>query len=388
MISRSIDQLTCQCRPFRCCQAYSGDQGHHDKPSHPAARYDCLDGDAARDLLRIACADRTACRGASQGRGWPPGRQEGGAEGCPAAGCRAEGAGCSTSSTTSGRGTSASSGTSAAAACCGSAAASSAAPATSGGSTTAAPDTAAASTGCCTEGAASAAPGGCTFAPDAATTSSAGSRACGAEATGRTDYSASAAAFISEGDAITCAAAASPGWRQAAAGACHHASSTSTADGRPAAWRKHDDGATAASRRTDAASECGCSDDRADNRTTGTTRRAASGYAGRSCGTGSDPCADDEPRAECWHPRRSGRNTASGRSHGSGRHRACSTDRRAGRAERHATGRPGTERPTDRRAGLPPGASGHRAAASRPATESRRAQSHCPGCATVRTATP
>ena len=57
-----------------------------------------------------------------------------------------------------------------------------------------------------------AAPGGCTFAPDAAAASSTGSRACGAEATGRTDDTTpTAAAFISEGDAITRAAAAPAG---------------------------------------------------------------------------------------------------------------------------------------------------------------------------------
>ena len=302
MISRSIDQLTCQCRPFRCCQAYPGDQGHHDKPSHPAARHDCLDGDATRDL-RIACADRTARRGASQGRR-RPGRQEGSAaEGCAAAGCRTEGTG---SSATPRRCTSTSSSPSAATACCGSATASSATPAASGGCASSASD------------ATSAAPGGCTFASDAAAASSTGSRACGAEATGRTDDATPAAAFISEGDAIT-RAAAPAGWRQAAAGTCHHASSDSTADRRPSTWRKHDDGATATARRTDDASECG----RPDNRADGTTRRAAFGYAGRSC------CADNKPRAK--RGRRSAR-SAGRRAHGSWRRGPHSADRRAGRS--------------------------------------------------------
>src|SRR3954462_1699812 len=155
MISRSIDQLTCQCRPFRCCQAYPGDQGHHDKPSHPAARHDCLDGDATRDL-RIACADRSTCRRASQGRG-SPGRQEGSPEG-RSAGCRTEGAGTSASP---GCGTSAS-GT---AARCGSATTPNAPPASGGcppapdaasaaptGGCASATDTASASPGCCAEG--------------------------------------------------------------------------------------------------------------------------------------------------------------------------------------------------------------------------------------------
>ena len=365
MISRSIDQLTCQCRPFRCCQAYSGNQGHHDKPSHPAARHDCLDGDATRDL-RIACADRTARRGASQGRR-TPGRQEGGAaEGCAAAGCRTEGTG---SSAAPGRGTSTSGSPSAATACCGSAAASSATPAASGGCASSASDATSAAPGCRAEGAdsASATPGGCTFASDAAAASSTGSRACGAEATGRTDDATpAAAAFISEGDAIT-RAAAPAGWRQAAAGTCHHASSDSTADRRPSTWRKHDDGATATARRTDDASECG----RPDNRADGTTRRAAFGYAGRSC------CADNKPRTK--------RGRRSDRSGSRGTRR---TDRRAGRAQRHAAGRPGAKRTADCRAGFPAGASGHRTAASGSAAGRRRAQSYCPGCATVRTATP
>ena len=198
-----------------------------------------------------------------------------------------------------------------------------------------------------------AAPGGCTFASDAAAASSAGSRACGAEAAGRTDdTTAAAAAFISEGDAITRAAAAPAGWRQAAAGTCHHAGSDSAADRRPSTWRKHD-GATAASRRTDDASECGRPDNRTDH-AAGATRRAA------AC------------RAKRWRrPRRSGRNAAGGRSHGSWRRRPHGADRRAGRAECRATSRPGTERAADRRAGLPPGASGHRTAASGPAAGRR-----------------
>ena len=164
-------------------------------------------------------------------------------------------------------------------------------------------DATSAAPGCRAEGAnsAPAAPGGCTFASDAAAASSTGSRACGAEATGRTDDATPAAAFISEGDAITRAAAASAGWwRQAAAGTCHHAGSNSAADRRPATWRKHD-GATAASRRTGDASECGRPDNHA-NHAAGATRRAA------AC------------RAKRWRrPHRSGRNAAGRRSHGSWR---------------------------------------------------------------------
>jgi len=359
MISRSIDQLTCQCRPFRCCQAYPGDQGHHDKPSHPAARHDCLDGDTTRDL-RIACADRSTCRRASQGRG-PPGRQEGSTEG-RSAGCRTEGAG---TSATAGCGTSASGTAAATPACCGSATTSSATPAASGGCTSSpdaaspapsggcasAADTTSASPGCRAEGSdsASATPGGCTFAPDTAAASSAGSRARRAEATGRT-YSASAATTV---------------WHQAAAGACHHAGSECAADRRSSAWRKHD-GATAASRRTGNASECG----RPDNHTAGTTRRAA------AC------------RAERWHSRRSGRNAAGGCTHGSWRRSAYGTNRRAGCAERHATSRPGAKRPADCGTGLPSGAASDRTAASGPAAGRRRNQSHSRGCATIRTAAP
>ena len=134
--------------------------------------------------------------------------------------------------------------------------------------------------------------------------------------------------------------------------------------GRPSTWRKHD-GATAASRCTDDASECGRSDNRADH-AAGTTRRAAAGCAGRSC------CTDNEPLAErcCTHR--------------SARRRPHGTNRRSGRAQRHAACRPGTKRTADRRAGLPPGASGHRTAASSAAAGSRN-QSHCPGYATVRT---
>ena len=156
----------------------------------------------------------------------------------------------------------------AATACCGSAAASSATPAASGGSTTPAPDAAAASPGCRAEGtdSASAAPCGCTFAPNGTAASSAGSRACGAEATCRTDDATTAAAFVSESDAITCTAAAPAGWHQAAAGACHHAGSDSAADSRPSAWRKYDDGATAGTTgSTDDASECGRPDNHADH---------------------------------------------------------------------------------------------------------------------------
>ena len=165
----------------------------------------------------------------------------------------------------------------------------------------------------------SAAPGGGSFAPNADAAPSAGSRA---EATSRTD-SATAASFISEGDAIACADAAPTGWRQAAAGAHHHASPDNAADGRPDT-RRNDDGA--ASGRSDDASECGRPDNRAD-RTAGTTRHAG--------------CAGRNPRAK----RR--------RSHGSGRHGPRGTDRRAGRAECRATGWPGPERAADCCAGLP-----------------------------------
>ena len=368
MISRSIDQLTCQCRPFRCCQAYPGDQGHHDKPSHPAARHDCLDGDATRDL-RIACADRTARRGASQGRRRAPGRQEGSAaEGCAAAGCRTEGTG---SSATPGRCTSTSSSPSAATACCGSATASNATPAASGGCASSASDATSAAPGCRAEGAdsAPATPGGCTFAPDAAAASSTGSRPCGAEATGRTDDATPTAAFISEGDAITRAAAATAGWwRQAAAGTCHHAGSNSAADRRPATWRKHD--GAAASRRTGDASECGRPDNHT-NHAAGATRRAA------AC------------RAKRWRrPHRSGRNAAGRRAHGSWRRGPHGADRRAGRAEFSATSRPGAKRPADCHAGLPSGPASHRTVASGPAAGRRRHQSHSRGCATSRTAAP
>ena len=152
-----------------------------------------------------------------------------------------------------------------------------------------------------------------------------------------------------------------PGWRQAAARADHHASG-----GGPSTWRN--DSATAASRCTgctDDASECGRSDNRADH-AAGTTRRAAAGCAGRSC------CTDNEPLAErcCTHC--------------SGTRRTHGANRRSGRAQRHAACRPGTERPADRRAGLPAGAAGHRTAASSAAAGSRN-QSHCSGYTTVRT---
>ena len=392
-----------QVKAVRCCQAYSGDPEHHDKASHPAARHDCLDGDAARDL-RIACADRAARRRASQGRR-PSGRQEGRAtEGCPAAGCRTSASGgpsattpgsCAT--TTSGSAAAASgscsataSGSAAATACCSSAAAPDAASAPAGGCASPASDATSAAPGCRAKGAnsASAAPGGCPFAPDTAASAAAGSSACRAEAACRTDATA-AAAFISEGDAITvtCTSAAATGRRQAAARSCHHAGSNSSADCRPSTGRKHD-GATAASRRTNDASECWRPDylpnpaserrrsDCRPNPASGTTRCTAYGYAGRSGCADSNPCADNQPGA--------GRRRRSDGSGSLGSHR---TNRRAGRAKRHATGRPGTERPADRRAGFPPGASGHRAAAGGSATGSR-AQSHCPRCATDRTATP
>ena len=154
------------------------------------------------------------CRGASQGRGsCPSRRQEGGAEGCPAAGRRTEGAG-SAAAPTPGRSTSAPSRASAAPARCGSAAASTPPP----------PPPAAAPPPRPRHlrrprlpprkrRLRPAAPGGCTFAPDAAATPSAGSSTHGTEATCRTD-SATAAAFSSEGDAITCAAAPAPAvWR-------------------------------------------------------------------------------------------------------------------------------------------------------------------------------
>ena len=211
---------------------------------------------------------------------------------------------------------------------------------------------------------AAAAPGGCTFAPDAAAASSTGSRARGAEATGRTDYTtsaATAAAFNSEVDAITRAATATRR-RQTAAGACHHAGSDSTADGCPSTWRKHDDGATAASRRTDNASECGRPGNCTDH-TARATRRAA------AC------------RTKRWRrPRRSGRD-ATGRSHHSWRRSPHGTDRRAGLAEFSTTSRPGPKRPADRRAGLPSGAASHRTVASGPAAGRRWHQSHSRGCA-------
>ena len=388
-------------KAVRCCQAYSGDPEHHDKSSHPAARHDRLDGDAARDL-RIACADRSARRGASPGRGWSSGRQEGGAEGCPTSGrctCPSD----SPPAATPGSCAATASGSAAATTCCGSAAASDTTPAASCGGASSTSDAASrgrasasdttsassAASGCRAEGPGNtpAAACGCAFASDA---SSAGSRACGAQATGRTD---DAATFIPEGDAIS-GAAAPAGWRQAAACTCHHADSNSAADGRPSTGRKHD-GATAASRRTNDASECWRPDYLPNNRASecrrsdcranhaaGTTRCAADGYAGRGCCADRDPCADNEPRAE-----RRRRPHGSRRRDASCRHGAYGTNRRAGRAKRHATGRPGTERPADRRAGFPPGASGHRAAAGGSATGSR-AQSHSSGCATDRTATP
>jgi len=358
-------------RAIRCCQAYSGDQGHHDKASHPAARHDRFDGDAARDLC-IACADRAARRGASQGRGWSSRRQEGGTEGCPASGCCANPSG-SPSAATPGSCAATASGSAAATACCGSASASHATPAASGGGASSASDATSAAPGCRAEAADSAAasPGGCTFASDAAAASSTGSRACGAEATGRTDYATSspAAAFNSEVDAITRAATAA-GRRQTAAGACHHAGSDSTADSCPSAWRKHDDGATAASRRAGNASECGRPDNCTDHAAR-TTRRAA------SC------------RAKRWRsPGRSGRDATGRRSHRSWRRSPHGTDRRTGRAEFSATSRPGAKRPADGRAGLPSGPASHRTVASGPAAGRRRHQSHSRGCATSRTATP
>ncbi len=122
--------------------------------------------------------------------------------------------------------------------------------------------------------------------------SSAGSRACGAEATGRTD-AATAAAFIPEGDAIPRAAAPPPAGARAAACTCHHADSNSAADGRPSTRWKHD-GATAACRRTDDASECGRSD---DHDAAGTTRRAAACRAGAEL-----PHRHRAPRRPPLHP--------------------------------------------------------------------------------------
>ena len=357
MISRSIDQLTCQCRPFRCCQAYPGDQGHHDKPSHPAARHDCLDGDTTRDL-RIACADRSTCRRASQGRG-PPGRQEGSTEG-RSAGCRTEGAG---TSATAGCGTSASGTAAATAARCGSATTSSAAAATAGCRASSASDAASAAsrgcasaadttrastaaTGCCAEGpgTTSAASGGCTFAPH----------------THRRLLRRQPHLWHRSSRPHRHPAATSSGpprrpprWREAAAGTCHHAGPDSAAGRCAASTRRKHDGATAASRRTGNASECGRPDNCTDHAARATRRAAA--------------C-----RAERWRrPRRSRRNATGGaRSHG--------TDRRAGRAELRATARPGAKRPADGRTGFPACTASHRTAASGTAAGRRRDQSRLP----------
>ena len=216
-----------------------------------------------------------------------------------------------------------------------------------------------------------------------------------AEAACRTDATTTtAAAFISEGDAITvtCTSAAPAVWRQAAAGACHHADPDSAADGRPSTWRKHDDRA-AASRRTSDASECWRPDSlpnptserrRSDCRpdsASGTTRCTAY-YAGRNCCADSNPCADNQPGAE-----RRRRSHGSRRRDASWRRGAHGTNRRAGHAERRAATRPGTERPADRRAGLPPGTSGHRTAAAASST-SGGVEGSGPGYAACRPATP
>ena len=255
-------------------------------------------------------------------------------------------------------------------ACCGSATASSATPAASGGCASSASDATSAAPGCRAEGAdsAPAAPGGCTFAPDAAAAASTGSRACGAEATGRTDDATPHRRLHLRRRRHHPCRPAAPPWRQAAAGTCHHAGSNSAADGRPATWRKHD-GATAASRRTDDASECGRPGNCTDH-TAGATRRAA------AC----RPSAGGVPAAPGATPP-AAPTTPGG---------AAPTAPTAvpGVAECRATSRPGPKRPADRCAGFPPGASSHRTAASGSAAGSRRDQSHCPGYAAVRTATP
>ena len=361
-------------KAVRCCQAYSGDPEHHDKPSHPAARHDRLDGDAARDF-RIACADRAARRGASQGRN-PSGSPEGRAKGRSAR-CRAEGARTGRTASTSGCGASAPSSAAAAPAGCSSATASDTTPAASGGRTPA-PDASSATPGGRSKGTGTAAaapsagrraegtgstpatPCGGTFASDTAAAPSTGSGASGAEATGHTDDSSTtAAAFIPEGDAITRAAAAT-GRRQAVAGTRHHAGSDSTTNGRPATRRKYD-GAFAAYRPTNDTAECG----RAHS---GTGSASRTSRLAAAC------------RAKRWRPRRSGRNTAGRCTYG--------TDRGAGRTECCAAARPGPECPADGCSSLPPGTSNHRTAAGGPATGSRRDQSHCPRHASRRTAAP
>ena len=360
-------------KAVRCCQAYSGDPEHHDKPSHPSARHDCLDGDAVRDL-RVACADRAARRSASQGRN-PSGRAEGRAKG-RSAGCRAKSARAGRSTTTtSGCGASAPRSAAAAPTGCSSATASDTAPAASGRRTPAsdaAPtpggrskgagtSATAPSAGRRTEGTGStpATPCGGTFASDTAAAPSAGRGASGAEATGHTDDSTTTAAFIPEGDAITRAAAAT-GRREAVAGTRHHANSDSTTNGRPATRRKYD-GAVAAYRPTSDTAECG----RAHS---GTAPASRTSRLAAAC------------RAQRWHPRRSGRNTAGRRTYGA--------DRGAGRAECRAAGRPGAKCSADCCASLPPGTSNHRTAAGGSATGSRRDQSYCPRYTSRRTAAP
>src|ERR1019366_2637028 len=63
-----------------CCQEFSGDPDHHDKPSSRAARHDRSYGDAFRSLL-ITRANRAAGCGADSHRCRPRRQAQGAAEG-------------------------------------------------------------------------------------------------------------------------------------------------------------------------------------------------------------------------------------------------------------------------------------------------------------------
>src|ERR1019366_3403629 len=63
-----------------CCQEFSGDPDHHDKPSSRAARHDRSYGDAFRSLL-ITRANRAAGCGAGSHRCRPRRQAQGAAEG-------------------------------------------------------------------------------------------------------------------------------------------------------------------------------------------------------------------------------------------------------------------------------------------------------------------
>ena len=166
-----------------------GTKDHHDKPSYRAACHDRSDGDAVRDL-RIACANRSARRGAGQRRNRPGRKTQGAAEGratacgstqatgSPAGGCAA--AANTATPAASGRSPAATSGTATAAPCCGPAATPGPAASTACCGSAAASDTAAPAT-CC--GSAAAADTAVATSCCCATATSRAGTACGCSAT-------------------------------------------------------------------------------------------------------------------------------------------------------------------------------------------------------------